>query len=61
MTSTSPQHGSDWEAPALAKAKEIARKTVADLQQLHERYPEDLPADVIEWVQQDDLDTSLSQ
>jgi hypothetical protein len=61
MDSPYPKQGSDWEAPALAKAKAIARKTVAELQHLHEQYPEDVPADVIDWVQQDALDTSLSQ
>jgi hypothetical protein len=50
---TNQKHGSDWEMPALAKAKELARKSVKTLQQLQERYPEDLPPDIVERVQQE--------
>jgi hypothetical protein len=39
-----------WEMPALAKAREVSRKSLENLKQLREQYPEDLPADVVERV-----------
>jgi hypothetical protein len=55
------KQGSDWELPVLAKAKAIARKSVRTLQQLQERFPDDLPADVVERIQRATPDEEPTQ